>query len=112
MILPPCGPCVGQSIYSRLARYEDVNDCRGPFAGEERYVSRSGDNANLHHEVWQRQTLDLNYRGGGEYRLSENLILEPAAAFIAESMSMTKSISSTMLSIVAPKWARTLLTLA
>src|SRR5438445_5681494 len=42
--------------------------------------SYSGDNANLHHEVWQRQALDLNYRGGREYCLSEDLILEPAAS--------------------------------
>src|ERR1700751_4497191 len=42
--------------------------------------SYSGDSANLHHEVWQRQALDLNYRGGREYRLSEDLILEPAAS--------------------------------
>src|ERR1700757_4165455 len=45
---------VRQSIYSRLARYEERQRRRAPSRVRIANASHSGDNANLHHEVWQR----------------------------------------------------------
>ena len=50
----PLADVVRQAIYGRLARYEDVNDAERLFPSKIANASHSSDNANLHHEVWQR----------------------------------------------------------
>jgi hypothetical protein len=57
---------VRQSMYNRSARYEERQRRRAPVPVRTDSGSYSGDSANLHHEVRQRQALYLNCRGGRE----------------------------------------------